>query len=86
MAVEIEGRRLSDVIAIPRNVLREDDTVWVANSARQLEIRSVTVARLDENTAFLDRGLQAGEMVVVTHLQGATAGLALAPLEAGEQP
>lgn len=86
VAVEIEGRRLSDVIAIPRNVLREDDTVWVANSARQLEIRSVTVARLDENTAFLDRGLQAGEMVVVTHLQGATAGLALAPLEAGEQP
>ena len=84
MAVEIEGLLLRNVIAIPRTVLRADNTVWVADSSGQLEIRSVTVARLGESTAFIEGGLEPGEQVVLTNLQGATPGLSLQPLEPGE--
>lgn len=84
VAVEIEGLLLRNVIGIPRTALRADDTVWVADSARQLEVRSVTVARLTENTALIEGGLRPGEQVVLTNLQGATRGLSLQPLEVGE--
>ena len=84
VAVEMEGRLLRDVIRIPRTVLRADNTVWVANAAGQLEIRSVTVARLGDAAAFIGSGLEPGEQVVLTHLQGATPGLLLRPLEVDE--
>ena len=84
VAVEIEGLLLRNVIAVPRTVLRADDTVWVAGSSRRLEIRNVTVARLGETAAFIGSGLQPGDRVVLTNLQGATPGLALQPIEVGE--
>lgn len=86
VAVEMEGRLLRDVIRIPRAVLRADNTVWVADASGQLEIRSVTVARLDEDAAFIDGGLEPGERLVLTHLQGAAPGLLLRPLEVAESP
>ena len=82
VAAEIDGLLLRDVIAVPRTVLRADNTVWVANSSRQLEIRSVTVARLGEATALIDGGLGPGEQVVLTNLQGAIPGMVLQPLDA----
>lgn len=84
VAVEIEGLLLRKVVAIPRTVLRAENTVWVADSSGQLEIRSVAVARLGENTAFIESGLEPGEQMVLTNLQGATPGLPLQPLEPGE--
>ena len=84
VAVEIEGLLLRNVIAIPRTVLRAENTVWVADSSGQLEIRSVTVVRLGENMVFIESGLEPGEQVVLTNLQGATPGLPLQPLEPGE--
>ena len=84
VAVEMEGLLLRDVIRIPRPVLRADNKVWVANAAGQLEIRSVTVARLGDDDAFIGSGLEPGEQVVLTHLQGATPGLLLQPLEVDE--
>ena len=86
VAVEIEGRLLRNVIGIPRTALRADDTVWVADPSRRLDVRSVTVARLSENAALIEGGLQPGEQVVLTNLQGATPGLSLQPLEVGELP
>ena len=86
VAVEMEGLLLRDVIRIPRAVLRPDNTVWVADSSGRLEIRSVTVARLGEDAAFIDGGLEPGERLVLTNLQGATPGLLLRPLEVGESP
>ena len=86
VAVEIEGRLLRNVIGVPRTALRADDTVWVADPARQLDVRSVTVARLSENTALIEGGLRPGEQVVLTNLQGATPGLSLLPLGVGGSP
>ena len=86
VAVEMEGLLLQDVIRIPRTVLRPDNTVWVADSSGRLEIRSVTVARLGEDVAFIDGGLEPGERLVLTNLQGATPGLLLRPLQVGESP
>lgn len=86
VAVEMEGLLLRDVIRIPRAVLRPDNTVWVADSSGRLEVRSVTVARLGEDAAFIDGGLEPGERLVLTNLQGATPGLLLRPFEVGESP
>ncbi len=84
VAVEIDGRLLRNVIAIPRSALRADNTVWVANAAKQLEIRRVMVTRLTATEALVESGLEAGEQVILTNLQGAAQGLTLRPVEKGE--
>jgi len=66
--VDIHGRVLESVYSIPRNSVRNEDTVWVVNEGK-LSIRSVTVAHQDKHYAYISQGLDEGD-VVVTSLLG----------------
>ena len=74
----IDGRYVTNVVVLPRFVLRNDDTVLVANGERELEVRDVTVARAEARQVFITEGVSDGELVVTTTLDAPIPGTRLA--------
>jgi multidrug efflux pump subunit AcrA (membrane-fusion protein) len=81
MFVEVRmlGEELADVIAVPRGALRDNDTVWIADSENRLHIRTVDIIRRERDEILVQAGLQAGEHVILTGLTGAAEGMLLRP-------
>jgi len=80
----IDGRYIDNVIVLPRYVLRNDNTVLVANSERELEVREVMVARAEARQVFITDGVNDGELVVTTTLDAPIPGTRL--VIRGEEP
>lgn len=66
--VEIEGKELADVAALPRVAVREGNEVWIMNADDQLEIRKVTLAWRMKDTVLVGAGLASGERVIVSRI------------------
>ena len=66
-AVEIPGKDLSDAYQVPREAVSYTNTVFLAQGDR-LKTRSVQVARVDGDDAFITEGLSNGDRVIVTRL------------------
>jgi multidrug efflux pump subunit AcrA (membrane-fusion protein) len=66
--VDIAGRSLENVFALPRSAVSFEQTVYVVQENR-LHTRKVQVARTEESTAFISGGLQEGEQIIVTRLE-----------------
>jgi hypothetical protein len=81
--VEVDGIDLDAVVRIPRSVLRDHDTIWLAASDSTLEIRPVTVAWRDAKSVLISEGLDAGERLIVSDLPAPVQGMQLR-LEAGD--
>jgi RND family efflux transporter MFP subunit len=73
----IDGRYIDNVVVLPRHVLRNDNTVLVANSDRELEVRKVMVARAEARQVYLTDGVSDGELVVTTTLDAPIPGTRL---------
>jgi RND family efflux transporter MFP subunit len=66
--VDIAGRSLENVFALPRSAVSFEQTVYVVQENR-LHTRKMQVARTEESTAFISGGLQEGEQIIVTRLE-----------------
>ena len=75
--VEILGKTLSGVYAVPRSALREGDTVWTMDDEGRLRVTPVTVVRRERDTAVLRDGFPEGAKVVLTNISGAAEGMKL---------
>jgi RND family efflux transporter MFP subunit len=75
--VEIIGKTLSGVYAVPRSALREGDTVWTMDDEGRLQVMPVTVVRRERDTVVLRDGFQEGDLVVLTNISGAAEGMKL---------
>lgn len=75
--VQLAGRRLEEVFILPRRALRENDRVWLLDRENRLRIRPVSVIRREREEVVIDRGLAAGDRVILTDLAGAVEGLQL---------
>jgi RND family efflux transporter MFP subunit len=73
--VIIEGRRLGNIVSVPRTALKAGDTIWVRRSDSRLEIRSVNIAWSGRDRIFISGGLSAGEMVVTGTVANAVEGM-----------
>ena len=65
---EIQGRRMQDVVTLPRSALRGEDQVLVVDSESRLRFRRVNVVRLERERVLIDSGLQEGELVSLATL------------------
>ena len=74
---EILGRRIEDVIVMPRSVLRPDNTVLIANENDQLEVRPVTVERAEPRRVYISAGIREGERVITTSMDAPIPGTQL---------
>jgi RND family efflux transporter MFP subunit len=75
--VEIDAGTLEDAVAVPREALRGDDTVYVLAEDGTLDIREVDVAWEDTETVLVTGGLAGGEQLVTSRLPGAMKGMRL---------
>jgi len=84
---ELGGETLPDVAEIPRRGLLEGNRVITVDAAGKIDFREVEVLRLTEKTAVVQKGLEAGDRVVLTRLTAPVVGMEVeieAPEEAEE--
>lgn len=72
----IHADTLSNVIRIDRELLRNDDTVWVMED-QKLSVREVRVLLTDPEYAYIGDGLEEGDRIVVTNLSTVVEGTPL---------
>lgn len=72
---DIEGEKLKDVYIIPRNALRENTAVWIADADGKLEIRKVDVVWRGKKEVIVANDLFDGEQLVVSDLSAPIHGM-----------
>lgn len=80
----IAGRNASQVLQLPRHLLKPGNLVLVADSTLKLQLREVTLDRTDTNFAYIKAGLQTGDQLVVSPLANPLPGMQVR-LEAAAQ-
>ena len=83
---EIAGRRLDDVVVLPRSALREGGEVLLVDSASRLQRRAVNVVWTDGDHVVIDAGLGRGDIVAVTPMSVAANGTLVAATIDGQPP
>ena len=75
--VEMEGREIRNAVRLPREYLREGDSVWVLTSENTLAIRTVTIAAGDADRVYVIAGLATGDRIVTSDIPAAVQGMDL---------
>ncbi|MBC8876297.1 MAG: efflux RND transporter periplasmic adaptor subunit [Planctomycetes bacterium] len=83
--VEIEGRPIEDVLRLRREYVREGDTVWVMKEGK-LEIRETDVVFRDAEHAYIRKGLESEEEVVISTLATVADGVGLRRVDDASEP
>ncbi len=79
--VHIKGRKLKDVFMIPRSAFRDNSTVWVMDGSDRLIIKKVVPLKIDRDRVIISKGIDDGEMIVMTNISGAADGMKLRPIK-----
>lgn len=80
---EISGRLASDVVVLPRAVLRNDNQVLIVDGDSRLRYRDVELLRFDGDDVIISRGLAAGETVNLSPIQTVIDGMRVNPVMPG---
>lgn len=67
----IAGRKLDNIIDLPRKALYGKDQVYVIDQEDKLQFRKVVVVRTEQDRILVREGLEAGERVCTTNLAAA---------------
>jgi RND family efflux transporter MFP subunit len=89
VSAQIQGQTLESVFPIERPYLRDNDTVWIMDSADELEIRPVQIAFRGPTHVYVTDGLAENERLVTTDIAAPVAGMPLRVAQAdnrGDQP
>lgn len=73
---EIQGRLLKDTFVVPSHAVRNGREVWIANDSN-LHIKPVTIARRTPRHTYIGKGLNHGDLLILTPLETATEGMRL---------
>jgi len=83
--VSITGRPLPAVIALPRAVLQDGNTLWI-NQDNTLDIRTVTLAFKDRDHVYIESGVTPGEAIITSGLSVPVQGMPLKAKKDAEPP
>jgi RND family efflux transporter MFP subunit len=75
--VHIKGKEIKDVFVIPRSAFRDNATVWIMDKENMLKINKVDVIKIERETVIIGKGLEDGDMVIMTNISGAAEGMKL---------
>ena len=73
---EIEGKTIRDVVKLQRELVRDQDTVWLLENGK-LAIKKVEVVFRDADFAYISNGIEAGEELVCSTLATVAEGIRL---------
>jgi RND family efflux transporter MFP subunit len=77
---EIRGRKVDQIIRLPRSAMRDDNQVLVVDPDNRLRFRQVSVLRLEHDNMLVDGGLDDGELVCISPLQTVVDGMLVTPV------
>jgi RND family efflux transporter MFP subunit len=77
---EIEGKRVEELIALPRSVIRNNDQVLVIDAENKMYFRDVEIFRLEEDRVLISGGLLPGELICISPIQAVVNGMTVQPL------
>ncbi|KAA3621887.1 MAG: efflux RND transporter periplasmic adaptor subunit [Proteobacteria bacterium] len=77
LRVRIDGEALPEVVKLPRNLLRDGDTVWIMNDENQLEIRPVDVVHKAGEHVLIKAGIDRDDRIITVDLSTPVAGMLL---------
>lgn len=84
--VTVRGRKLEGVFELPRYALHPGDVIWIAED-KKLRTRKVNVIRRTVDSVVIDKGLQDGELVIITSLDTMTEGMQIRlPESSSDEP
>ena len=72
---EISGKRSGRVMALPRSVLLGTDQVLIVDEEGRLYFRQVELYRLERDRILVKSGLEKGDRIIVSPLEGAVNGM-----------
>ncbi len=78
----IKGFEETDAWVLPRDALRQEDTVYVVNQDNKLNIRQVEVYATTSDEVFISAGVHTGENVVTSAVNNVFDGMLVEPLTA----
>lgn len=76
VSVELFGRTLANVTALPRKWLRDNETVWIYRDGR-LEIKPVRVIWKEKETVYVNDGVNPEDEVIVSDIPAPVSGMSL---------
>jgi RND family efflux transporter MFP subunit len=76
VTVAIQGEKITDVIALPRPMVRNQNQVWVAAEGR-LDIRTIDIVWRNSDHVFVTKGLGTGDAVILSDMSSPVEGMAL---------
>ena len=72
---EIQGRSTEDIVILPRSAIRNGNQVLIVDDDDRLRFRTVSIARIYADDAYVDGGLNRGDRVCVSALQAVVDGM-----------
>ncbi len=72
---EINGRRVGNIVRLPRTALRGESQVLVVDTAERLYYRDVDIFRLDRDEVLIRGGLKPGDRVCISNVETAVSGM-----------
>ena len=82
--VDIQANKLDNVVRLSRDYIRSNATVWVMKEGK-LEIREVDIVLTDNDYAYIRKGLEEGEQIVITDLSTVSNGIGLRTRSEGSE-
>ncbi len=76
----LPGPVFENVVILPLETLRSDNTVWILDEENRLEVRPVSVVGRDKQNVVIDSGLRESERVILTHIASPLSGMELAAM------
>ncbi len=77
--INLKGHEFKRVIALPKNVLRANDTLWILSPLNTLDVRPITIAAQNDAYILVKEGLVANEKIILSHLAMPLKGMTLRP-------
>lgn len=84
--LKLQGKLLDQVVTLPRQALRDHDTVWTVDDRNRLQIKPVDIVRRERERVLVGAGIEAGDQVVLTGIAAAVEGMLLRPQQRETQP
>ena len=77
---EIRGRKVENVIRLPRSTMRDDNQVLVVDNDNRVHFRQVSLLRLEHDDVLISSGLADGELVCISPMQTVVDGMLVNPI------
>ena len=81
--VEIDAGTLTNVVAIDRTTLRDNNRIWIVDVNGRLQIREVNVRWRKDETIYIDPVMSRGESMIISQLRAALPGMEVQAQPAG---